>query len=76
MTYKLRVIYPQTHPEAGCSSQIAWNNFCDYIRCVPRWQPNMLNCELKEFNAVNEHGENYIVFETEEDATAFVLRFS
>ncbi len=64
MTYLLNIV--DEHPEP-------WTNFLKEYGDGTRYRPFQ---ELKQFNAENVYGKPYIAFETEADATAFILRFS
>ena len=53
-----------------------WHNFCNHLR-TKNITPTTMELELNKFNATIENIEhNYVGFETEEDATAFVLKWS
>ena len=74
--YKLEVI--SLLPDF--SNTRAWDNFCDHLRIVAREgsvsTSDILDDELGKFGATNEFGTSFIIFETEEDATVFVLRWA
>jgi hypothetical protein len=52
----------------------AWNNFVDTIMWSPDYD-DVFNNELAKFNARNIVTTEFIEFNTEEDALAFVLKF-
>ncbi len=60
-----------------------WDNFLVYmaglhgLELISDWRlyVDVLPIALSHFNAVNLAGTRYLEFDTEEDATAFLLRF-
>ncbi len=69
------------NPYFYCSPM--WDNFCEYVRSkfpdayedIPklRW---IIDNELTNWNATNDHPTDTISFKTEEDRTIFILRFA
>ena len=57
-----------------------WINVINYIDASPMRSreefDKLLNAELKKFNGRDLSKSEYIEFETEEDALAFLLKFS
>jgi hypothetical protein len=64
--------------ERGVWVASSWRNFCKYLRRENPGCPDLrtiVDIELSNFGSKNGP-DHIILFETEEDATAFVLRFS
>lgn len=58
-----------------------FNNFYSHICRMGPWPQDqplsiLLKRELAKFNATFEYGTGFLLFETEEDATAFVLSWA
>ena len=53
---------------------VAWNNFVDTVMWSPDYN-GVFNNELAKFNARNIEATEFIDFDAEEDALAFVLKF-
>ena len=59
-----------------------WDNYYDMCCIICSDRSDMRNlttiyeAELKKCNATQSYGEQFIIFETEEDAVAFKLKFS
>ena len=53
---------------------LAWNNFVDTVMWSHDYD-GVFNNELAKFNARNIESTEFIEFNTEEDALAFVLKF-
>ena len=56
----------------------SWDNFINHIsEKYSSWPSSIdIDTELKAYHAKNVFGTTFIEFETEEDATAFILKWS
>ena len=58
----------------------AWDNFCKHLRGLVEHayipMNNLIDDELAKYHAINEYGTSFLIFESEEDATAFILKWS